>query len=147
MAPGLCPFSSLPQINFNNRYLIFQVTLNKRKKGLIKKAMEISLLTGVHLVLTIFDKEEGKIIQYLSDSMEKFQAINKLEDIELRKRYVKESRKTESPKEPNNEDDAGTETEPINQDGAGDVPKQPAPAQYIPHKIISEIYTNDHVSL
>ena len=88
--------------------------MNKRKKGLIKKAMEISLLTGVHLVLTIFDKEEGKIIQYLSDSMEKFQAINKLEDIELRKRYVKESRKTESPKEPNNEDDAGTETEPIN---------------------------------
>jgi hypothetical protein len=52
------------------------VTLNKRKKGLIKKAMEISLLTGVHLVLTIFDKEEGKIIQYLSDSMNKFKAIN-----------------------------------------------------------------------
>lgn len=38
------------------------MTLNKRKKGLIKKAMEISLLTGVHLILTIFDKEEGKII-------------------------------------------------------------------------------------
>jgi hypothetical protein len=54
------------------------VTLNKRKKGLIKKAMEISLLTGVNLVITIFDKEDGKIIQYLSDSVDKFQAINQL---------------------------------------------------------------------
>jgi hypothetical protein len=43
---------------------------------LIKKAMEISLLTGVNLVITIFDKEDGKIIQYLSDSMDKFHAIN-----------------------------------------------------------------------
>lgn len=66
--------------------------MNKRKKGLIKKAMEISLLTGVHLVLTIFDKEEGKIIQYLSDSMDKFKAINMLEDIKIRKRYVKDSK-------------------------------------------------------
>ena len=54
------------------------MTLNKRKKGLIKKAMEISLLTGVNLVITIFDKEDGKIIQYLSDSVDKFQAINQL---------------------------------------------------------------------
>ena len=67
------------------------MTLNKRKKGLIKKAMEISLLTGVHLILTIFDKEEGKIIQYLSDSVEKFRDINQMEDISVRKRYVKES--------------------------------------------------------
>lgn len=53
--------------------------------------MEISLLTGVHLILTIFDKEEGKIIQYLSDSVEKFRVINHMEDIAVRKRYVKEN--------------------------------------------------------
>lgn len=41
---------------------MFKVTLNKRKKGLIKKAMEISLLTGVNLIITIFDKNDGKII-------------------------------------------------------------------------------------
>lgn len=58
--------------------------MNKRKKGLIKKAMEISLLTGVHLILTIFDKEEGKIIQYLSDSMTKFTAINMLKNVEVK---------------------------------------------------------------
>lgn len=52
--------------------------------------MEISLLTGVNLVITIFDKEDGKIIQYLSDSMDKFNAINQLAgNIEVRKRYLK----------------------------------------------------------
>ena len=43
------------------------------------------------IILTIFDKEEGKIIQYLSDSVEKFRDINQMEDISVRKRYVKES--------------------------------------------------------
>lgn len=52
--------------------------------------MEISLLTGVHLILTIFDKEEGKIIQYLSDSVEKFRVINQMQEIAVRKRYVKD---------------------------------------------------------
>ena len=66
------------------------MTLNKRKKGLIKKAMEISLLTGVHLVITIFDKDEGKIIQYLSDSMDKFKALNQIKEVQVRKRYVKD---------------------------------------------------------
>ena len=86
--------------------------------------MEISLLTGVHLVLTIFDKEEGKIIQYLSDSMEKFQAINQLEDIQLKKRYVKESnaKKGES-NEAANDEDGGTETEPNQNEAGGDQPR------------------------
>ena len=70
--------------------ILIKVTLNKRKKGLIKKAMEISLLTGVHLILTIFDKEEGKIIQYLSDSMNKFTAINQLREIEVRQKPPRE---------------------------------------------------------
>ena len=61
-----------------------QVTLNKRKKGLIKKAMEISLLTGVNLIITIFDKDEGKIIQYLSDSIEKFRAISEIDKISVK---------------------------------------------------------------
>ena len=60
--------------------------MNKRKKGLIKKAMEISLLTGTHLMLTIFDKEEGKVIQYLSDSMDKFTAINQLTQVEIKQK-------------------------------------------------------------
>jgi hypothetical protein len=56
--------SRLRVVSLNVFYLYkyLKVTLNKRKKGLIKKAMEISLLTGVHLIITIFDKDEGKII-------------------------------------------------------------------------------------
>ena len=48
--------------------------------------MEISLLTGVNIVLTIFDKDEGKVIQYLSDSMDKFTAISHIKKLECRKR-------------------------------------------------------------
>ena len=67
--------------------LYFYVTLNKRKKGLIKKAMEISLLTGVNLMVTIFDKEEGKIIQYFSDPIETFAQISQLKEVYIKKRY------------------------------------------------------------
>ena len=104
--------------------LLLQVTLNKRKKGLIKKAMEISLLTGVNLILTIFDKEEGKVIQYLSDSVSKFQAINQLTEMEVRKRYASKIQ---------NNEDLEDEEELKNQ-----------PIQYVQQNIVSEIYTNDH---
>jgi hypothetical protein len=46
--------------------------------------MEISLLTGVNIIITIFDKEEGNIIQYLSDSIEKFQVISQLNEVDVR---------------------------------------------------------------
>ena len=77
--------------------------------------MEISLLTGVPLILTIFDQEEGKVIQYLSDSMERFQAINTLREVDLRKKKGDD--------DPDNKE-----------------------AKYVTQNIISEIYTNDHVS-
>lgn len=57
------------------------MTLNKRKKGLIKKAMEISLLTGVNLMITIFDGEEGKFIQYFSDPLDTFKDISALKEV------------------------------------------------------------------
>ena len=111
------------------------MTLNKRKKGLIKKAMEISLLTGVNLVITIFDKEDGKIIQYLSDSVDKFQAINQLGgNIQVRKRYLK------GDQNPRRED---LEAQPellVEHDSKG------AATKYITQPIVTEIYTNDHVS-
>ena len=46
--------------------MIAQVTLHKRLKGLTKKAMEMSLLTGVEINLTVYNKEAGRMLQYVS---------------------------------------------------------------------------------
>ena len=85
------------------------------------------MLTGVNLVITIFDKEDGKIIQYLSDSMDKFNAINILAgNIEVRKRYLKGDQTFKR-----------EELESLQDEGG---------AKYVSQPIITEIYTNDHVS-
>jgi len=46
---------------------IRQVTLYKRKKGLIKKSMELSLLCEAKVLLCVLDKNE-KLTTYISDS-------------------------------------------------------------------------------
>lgn len=46
---------------------IRQVTFYKRKKGLIKKSMELSLLCEAKILLCVLDKNE-KLTTYISDS-------------------------------------------------------------------------------
>ena len=44
------------------------VTYCKRKKGLIKKAMEVSLLCGQQVLLAIYDEQKSKLVLYESSN-------------------------------------------------------------------------------
>ena len=53
------------------------VTFCKRKKGLIKKAIEVSKLCGKKVAVYILDEEAGKFVAYNCDPTFSLQAINK----------------------------------------------------------------------
>jgi hypothetical protein len=54
-------------VNERNR----QATFTKRKNGLVKKAMELSILCDCEISLIIFNSQSGKFFQYASSDIEK----------------------------------------------------------------------------
>lgn len=58
-------YSSMRLIeNLNKR----KIALSKRKKGIIKKAMELSILCGADVVIMIYDQNSQKNVKYCSSS-------------------------------------------------------------------------------
>ena len=45
-----------------------RATYCKRKRGLIKKAMELSMLCGQHIQMTIYDPEKDKLVIFKSQN-------------------------------------------------------------------------------
>ena len=45
-----------------------RVTFRKRREGLLKKAIELSLLTGAKIYLKIYHERDKSLIEYSSDS-------------------------------------------------------------------------------
>ena len=62
--------------NRSTRY----VTCHKRKKGLLKKAMELSILCQQEMLLVIWDKEQNKLVTYQSDAQFSLKQVAKLLD-------------------------------------------------------------------
>lgn len=65
---------------------IRQVTFYKRKKGLIKKSMELSLLCEAKILLCVLDKNE-KLTTYISDS----ETLKEFEEYFFNKNILKEN--------------------------------------------------------
>ena len=54
--------------NSNHR----KVTYCKRKKGLLKKSIELSVLCDVSMFLFVYDKQQKRCVHYASDPQEDF---------------------------------------------------------------------------
>ena len=56
--------TELKLIEDNNKR---KVTTSKRKRGVIKKTIELSVLCGLDIFMVIFDREKQSMVEYCSD--------------------------------------------------------------------------------
>ena len=57
-----------------------KVTISKRKRGLLKKVIEMSMLGGLDIFMVIFDKDKQKIFELNSDTDFDIQIVSHLLD-------------------------------------------------------------------
>ena len=62
-------------IKFIESLNLRNVTYCKRKRGFIKKAMELSVLCGQQMSLLIYDKRKDKMVSYTTKGFEHDQAV------------------------------------------------------------------------
>jgi len=67
-----------------------QVTFCKRKKGIIKKAIELSKLCDTYIYFVIFDQNKQKLIEFKSDSEFDIKVVQQLCDPGLPSKIVHE---------------------------------------------------------
>jgi uncharacterized LabA/DUF88 family protein len=70
-------FSELTKISDDKKR---KVTISKRKRGLFKKAIEMSMLGGLDIFMVIFDKDKQKIFELNSDTDFDIQIVSHLLD-------------------------------------------------------------------
>jgi uncharacterized LabA/DUF88 family protein len=70
-------FSDLVKISDDRKR---KVTISKRKRGLFKKAIEMSMLCGLDIFMVVFDKEKQKIFELNSDTDFDIQIVSHLLD-------------------------------------------------------------------
>ena len=70
-------FTDLNRISNNTKR---KVTISKRKRGLIKKAIELSMLGGLDVFMCIFDRDRQKIFELNSDTDFDIQIVSHLLD-------------------------------------------------------------------
>ena len=70
---------------------IRRVTFKKRRIGVLKKAMELSLLTGASVMIKIYNEEDDSLIEYYSNNDTDFDMIvaNKAQISDCSKFYNK----------------------------------------------------------
>lgn len=56
---------------------IKRVTFKKRRIGLLKKAIQLSMLTDAKVMLKVYNNQEKSLIEYYSHSEHDFDNINK----------------------------------------------------------------------
>ena len=64
------------EITYIKNTRIRRVTLKKRRIGLLKKAIQLSKLTGAKVMLRVYNSTDHSLVEYFSTSEDDFNGLN-----------------------------------------------------------------------